>query len=67
MTPAQVVTEELGVRPLAEQLAISPSTVIRWRERDGNVPSKYHKKIIALADGRIDADDLVYGRCGEPK
>lgn len=63
MTPAEVVISELGVRPLARGLKIkAPSTVVRWRERGGNVPSKYHKDIIILAGGRISPKDLVYGR-----
>lgn len=61
-TPAEVVIKELGIRPLARSLSISPSTVLRWRERSGLIPSHYHRAIINLAQGRIGADDLVYGR-----
>jgi hypothetical protein len=60
--PAEVVTQELGVRPLARQLGIAPSTVGKWKERTGGIPSVYHKRIIELAEGRITADDLVFGR-----
>jgi hypothetical protein len=70
MTPAEAVTEELGVRPLARNLNISPSTILRWKERGegerkGEVPSKYHRDIIRLSKmvgGTIDAHVLVYGR-----
>lgn len=61
-TPAETVIEELGVRGLARSLEIAPSTIIRWRDRGGNVPSKYHVRIIDLAAGKISTDDLVYGR-----
>jgi hypothetical protein len=61
-TPAEVVTEVLGVRPLARSLGIVPSAVLRWRERGGEIPSRYHKQIIELSDGKITPNDLVYGR-----
>lgn len=61
-TPAQVVIDELGVRPLARKLNISPSTILRWRERGkGFIPSTYHREIIRVSEGRITAEDLVYG------
>ena len=62
MTPAEVVTHVLGVRQLARDLDVSPSTVIRWKDRGGNIPSKYHQKIIELSNGELDAEALVYGR-----
>jgi len=62
MTPADVVMAELGVRGLARILDVAPSTICRWRRGQGNVPSGYHKKILEIADGKITADDLVYGR-----
>ena len=62
MTPAEVVTKVLGVRPLARMLNVSPSTVGKWKEREGGIPSQYHKKIIELSEGEITADDLVFGR-----
>ena len=61
-TPADTVIDVLGVRGLARSLQIAPSTVIRWRDRGGTVPSKYHIRIIDLAQGKISTDDLVYGR-----
>lgn len=61
-TPAELVIETLGVRPLARQLHISPSTILRWREREGRIPSQYYKPILQLADGKLTSDDLVYGR-----
>lgn len=61
-TPAEVVIEELGIRPLARSLGIVPTTVLRWREKEGMVPSRYHQRIIALSKGRLNAEDMVYGR-----
>jgi hypothetical protein len=61
MNPAETVIQEMGIRPLAKELDIAPSTVIRWRER-GKVPSKYHVQIIDLSMGKIKPADLVYGR-----
>ena len=62
MTPADVVTSVLGVRPLARMLEIAPSTVGKWKERGGDIPSRYHKQIIELGNGQITANDLVFGR-----
>ena len=61
-TPADVVIDELGVRGLARKLNLSPSTIIRWRQRGGRIPSRHHIKIIELSNGTINADALVYGR-----
>jgi hypothetical protein len=61
-TPAEIVIETLGVRPLARSLNISPSTVLKWRDRTGKIPSKYQARIIELANGKISAADMVYGR-----
>lgn len=63
LTPAQVVTLELGVRALAAQLGVAASTACNWKDTEGGlVPSKHHKKIIKLAQGRIKPDELIYGR-----
>lgn len=59
LTPAQVVKQTLGVRPLARSLECGVTTVREWTE---HVPSKHHARILELADGRITADDLIYGR-----
>lgn len=62
-TPAEIVTDVLGVRPLARQLEVSPSTVVKWKvRREGRIPSVYHRKILELAGGALTANDLVYGR-----
>jgi hypothetical protein len=60
-TPAEVVIEYLGVRPLARNLSIAPSTILKWRERGGNIPSRYHQKIIELSKHHLNADNLVWG------
>lgn len=62
MTPAEVVTSKFGVRPLARKLGCTPSCVVRWETRGGQVPQKWHKDIIELAKGEITAEDLIYGR-----
>lgn len=59
LTPVQVVKQELGVRPLARQLGISPRAVTIWGEL---VPSKYHTRIIDIAGGRITAEEIINGR-----
>lgn len=59
-TPAQVVIAELGVRPLARQLDVSPSTVCKWLHR--GIPSKWHASLLRLGKGSLTADDLVRGR-----
>jgi len=60
-TPAEVVINHLGVRPLARSLGIAPSAVMQWK-KSGKVPSKYHIKIIELSDGIVDPIALIYGR-----
>ncbi len=64
MTPAEIVIDVLGVRGLARELDMYPSAITRWKVT-GLVPSKHHKKLIELADGKISADDLVFGRHDE--
>ena len=66
-TPAEVVIAELGVRPLARSLGIAPSTVLKWRERTGEIPSRYFQRLISLSGGIISAEDLVYGREDDQK
>jgi transposase-like protein len=57
-SPADVVIDELGVRPLARTLKISPSTVARWRELPGgNVPSVYHVRLLELGKGALTEKD----------
>ena len=65
MTPAEVVTSELGVRPLARKLGVTPGCVVKWNTRGGNVPDEYKIRIIEIAkeEGKtITADDLIFGR-----
>lgn len=64
-TPAEVVIDLFGIRPLARELDVDPTTVIRWRSGDGLVPAAYHVPLLDLAkrDGeKLTANDLVYGR-----
>ncbi len=62
-TPAELVIEQFGIRPLARMLGIEPSTVLRWRElKGGFVPSQHHVKLIQMSGDEITAEDLVFGR-----
>lgn len=71
-TPAELVIDLFGIRPLAADLAAetggtcSPTTVLRWRDRDGGeVPGRWHKPLLALAKQRrtrLTAEELLYGR-----
>jgi len=61
-SPAEVVINELGIRPLARALGLAPSTPIQWRKRHGGIPHQHHRKILELGEGRITTDDLVLGR-----
>ena len=66
LTPAEVVIAEFGIRPLARDLDVDPTTIVRWRRNDGGlIPSSYHKPLLALAvSGRktLSTDDLINGR-----
>ena len=65
-TPAEVVIAEFGIRPLARELEIDPTTVIRWRSsKRGLVPSAYHTALLALAPKlgvQLTEGDLIHGR-----
>jgi len=64
-TPAEVVIDLLGIRPLARELGIDPTTVVRWRQRDGLVPSAWHKPLLTLAPKlgvTLTETDLIHGR-----
>jgi hypothetical protein len=42
----------LSIRAIARRLQVHPSTVLRWQQSDngaGNVPSRYHRRLLALA------------------
>ena len=61
-TPADMVIEHFGVRPLARLMGLkSPSTITRWRKA-GVIPAQYQQQIIELSGGKFTAHDLVYGR-----
>ena len=64
LNPAEVVTSELGVRPLARLLGLDPTAIMRWKKRK-LVPSEYHRQVIIVAEQQgvtITANDLVHGR-----
>jgi hypothetical protein len=64
LNPAQVVINELGIRPLARELGVDPTIVSRWK-KSGLVPSNYHQQVLRIAAefGRtLTTNDLVYGR-----
>lgn len=66
LTPAEVVIELFGIRPLARELDVDPTTVVRWRSNDdGLIPSSYHRQLLELAerDGvELTAEHLIHGR-----
>jgi len=66
LTPAEVVIELFGIRPLARELEVDPTTVVRWRNNDdGLIPSTYHRQLLELADRNgetLTAEDLIHGR-----
>ena len=64
-TPAEVVIGLFGIRPLARELDIDPTTVVRWRQRSGLVPSAYHRPLLTLAPKLgvvLTENDLIHGR-----
>lgn len=65
-TPAEVVIDTFGVRPLAAELGCSKSTIMRWRDSGGGlVPSRWHQDILKLARAQgynITPEILVNGR-----
>lgn len=66
LNPAELVIQLFGFRPLAADLKCSPTTVWRWLNlQGGEVPVRWHKKLLALAKARglkLTAEELVYGR-----
>lgn len=66
LRPADVVIQEFGIRPLATEIKVSPSTVWRWRDSEaGLVPSEHHVALLDLAKrwGKtLTAEDLINGR-----
>lgn len=65
MTPAEVVIHEFGIRPLARDIEVDPTTIVRWRNSDGGlVPSNYHVPLIELArrqQKKLTAEELIFG------
>jgi len=62
MSPADVVIKELGIRPLARQLGVTPGCIVRWRTRGGTIPQFYWPRLMEIANGKLTTDDLAYGR-----
>lgn len=61
--PVGIVVEKLGItaRELAKKLNITESTVSKWKETGGNIPYKYHQRIVNLGkrkDIEITAEDF---------
>lgn len=49
-TPAETTISRFGgVRKLARELGVNPSTVCRWRNGDGQVPQKQWGALLACA------------------
>ena len=60
-----------GIRPLARELDVDPSTVFRWKEpvdRGGSaglIPSSIQSRLLTLAKSQgldLTAEDLIHGR-----
>lgn len=66
LTPAEVVIHEFGIRPLAREIDVDPTTIVRWRSNDdGLVPAQYHVTLLDLAkrqQKRLAPEELIYGR-----
>lgn len=70
MTPAQLVIDIFGVRPLARIVGRDPSAVLSWlkdrpKGSGGLVPAIHHRKLILQAreHGKaLTEHDLVWGR-----
>lgn len=66
LTPAEVVIREFGIRPLARDIGVDPTTIVRWRNSDdGLVPAQYHVTLLDLAkrqQKRLAPEELIYGR-----
>lgn len=64
-TPAEMVINKFGVRPLARMIGVSPSSVINWRTKGGLIPSRHQATILNLAAERglhITPRMVIYGR-----
>lgn len=66
LTPAEVVIEIFGIRPLARELEVDPTTIVRWRRGPGGlIPSQYHKPLLLLAQRdrqKLTPEHLVNGK-----
>ncbi len=65
LSPADAVLADFGIRPLARILEVDPTTVIRWRNGDGLIPSQYHRRLLEIAkelNVKLTTDDLIHGR-----
>lgn len=64
LNPGQLVVSLFGVRPLAAEIQVSPTTVLHWRDK-GEVSADKQKAILELARKRrvpLTAEELIYGR-----
>lgn len=65
LTPAEFVIELFGIRPLARELNVDPTTIVRWRQHGGLIPSNYHKPLLELAQRdrqKLTPEHLVNGK-----
>lgn len=66
---ASVIAKFGGVRPLARELGLDPSTISKWQTRsrkhgtEGLIPARYHWTLLALARSRsieLEAEELIH-------
>ena len=66
ITPAEIVIEMFGgIRPLAKQMNLAPSTVLRWLQRGGVIPLRHWPAIQELAKKKkmkLTLEDLAAGK-----
>lgn len=66
LSPADCAVRAFGgVQALARAVRLYPSSVVRWRQRRGDVPAPAQRRILAEAQARglpLTAEELIRGR-----
>jgi hypothetical protein len=68
LTPAELVIQLFGIRPLADAIGCSPTSIQRWRNSEGGkINPHYQSSILTLAARErvhLTAEELINGRRG---